>query len=83
MKKDNILNDLFSKSLNLKFEISEKITEIMNGKNTNLTTIDKVKQKIYEKIENMQETIKLLESELEINKNNSINSKDNLLLWKK
>jgi len=80
MKKDNILNDLFSKSLNLKFEISEKITEIMNGKNINLTAIDKVKQKIYEKIENMQETIRLLESELD---NFKYNTKDNLLLWKK
>ena len=78
MKRDNILNDLFSKSLNLKFEISEKIAEIMNGKESNLSAIDKVKQKIFEKIENMQETNKLVE--YEINQNNT---SDDFLLWKK
>ena len=35
-------------------------------------------QKIFEKIENMQETNKLIESEINLN-----NSNENLLLWKK
>ena len=78
MKTDSILNDLFSKSLNLKYEISERITEIMNGKDSNLLVIDKVKQKIYEKIENMQETNKLIESEI-----NESNTNNSFLLWKK
>ena len=78
MKKDNILNDLFSKSLNLKYEISEKITEIMNGRESNSENLDKIKQKIFEKIENLQETNKLLESE-----NTRNNSESNFLLWKK
>ena len=84
MIKDNLINDLYSKCINSKYDINEKITDIMKGSNIT-SALDKVKEKILEKIENLQETLKLLEREISeylINHNNTNNNNQGLL-WKK
>ena len=78
MKKDSIINDLFSKCTNLNYEINEKINDVLKGSNI-LSALDKVKVKISEKIDNLYESIKLLEREIT---DLSITSQSSLL-WKK
>jgi len=78
MKKDSIINDLFSKCTNLNYEINEKINDVWKGSNI-ITALDKIKEKISEKIENLYESMKLLEREIN---ELSITSQSSLL-WKK
>jgi hypothetical protein len=78
MKKDTIINDLFSKSSNLNYEIYEKINDVRKGGNI-FSALDKIKEKIYEKIENLHESLKMLEREI----NDSTLATDKSLIWKK
>lgn len=78
MRKDNIINDLYSKCNNLIYEIQNKITEILSG-STMQSALDKVKEKIGEKIENLYESIKLLDREI----SELADSAQSSLIWKK
>lgn len=78
MKKDGIINDLFSKCTNLNYEINEKINDVRKGSNM-LSALDKIKEKISERIENLHESMKLLEREI----NELTITSQSSLLWKK
>ncbi len=78
MKKDTIINELFSKCTNLNYEINEKINDVRKGSNM-LSALNKIKEKISERIDNLHESIKLLEREI----NELTNTSQTCLLWKK
>jgi predicted nucleic acid-binding Zn-ribbon protein len=78
MKKDSLINDLFSKCTNLNYEINEKINDLRKGSNM-ISALDKIKEKISEKIDNLHESIKLLEREI----NELTITSQSSLLWKK
>jgi hypothetical protein len=72
----SLINDIYSKCLNQNQDISNKIHEIQSGQH-NYTIIDKVRQKIEEKLENHSESVKLGEkiiTEL---------SRDEAMIWSK
>ena len=78
MKKDTLINELFSKCTNLNYEINEKINDVRKGSNM-LSALDKIKEKISERIENLHESMKLLEREI----NELTITSQSSLLWKK
>lgn len=78
MKSDNLINDLFSKCSNLNYDINEKINDVRKGSNM-ISALDKIKEKISEKIENLHESLKLLEGEI----NELPITSQTSLLWKK
>jgi len=78
MKKDSLINDLFSKCTNLNYEINEKINDLRKGSNM-ISALDKIKEKVSEKIDNLHESIKLLEREI----NELTITSQSSLLWKK
>lgn len=78
MKKDTLINELFSKCTNLNYEINEKINDVRKGSNI-LSALDKIKEKILERIENQHESIKLLEREI----NELTITSQTSFLWKK
>jgi hypothetical protein len=55
-----IINELYSKSFKQKQDISDGINEILKGAH-NIGALDKVKQKISEKIENFEECLRMME----------------------
>lgn len=55
-----IINELYSKSFKQKQDISDGINEIMKGTH-NIGALDKVKNKISEKIENFDECLRMME----------------------
>lgn len=78
MKENNlqIVNEFYSKCLNQKQDINDKINEIFNGVHQ-VNIIDKVKTKIVEKMENFGESLRLMERLI-----NDINQSEQII-WKK
>jgi hypothetical protein len=72
----NIINEFYSKCLSQKLDITTKVSEIYNGVH-NMNVIDKVKEKILEKLENYEESLKMSEQIL-----NDMD-KEEKLIWKK
>ena len=55
----SVLNDIYSKCLAQENDISEQISKVINN-TYSIDTIDRVKQKIKESLENYQNSINLL-----------------------
>lgn len=72
----HLINEIYSKCLNQSQDISNSINEILNGLHS-ITTIDKVKQKIIEKLENYEESLRVLDRIF-----NELSTED-LALWKR
>jgi hypothetical protein len=72
----SLINDIYSKCLNQNQDISNKIHEIQSGQHSS-TVIDKIRQKIEEKLENHFESVKLGEKII------SEISREEAILWKK
>jgi hypothetical protein len=62
MKNSNtyLINEIYSKCFKQQQDITDGINEILKGQH-NLGALDKVKFKILEKLENYQETLKMME----------------------
>jgi hypothetical protein len=56
----NIINEIYSKCFKQQQDISDGINEILKGQH-GLGALDKVKFKILEKLENYEETLKMME----------------------
>ena len=74
----SILKEMYSKCLSLENDISKEITKII-GNTFPLNTIDRVKQKIKESLENYNNSIELLNTSIEKEKI----SKEQKDIWKK
>ncbi len=73
-----ILSELYSKCLNQENDIENEITKLINNKYP-FNTIDRIKEKISEKIENFSTSIKNLSISIDIT-NISNNEKE---IWKR
>lgn len=56
----NLINEIYSKCFKQQQDISDGISEIMNGIH-GIGALDKAKIKLLEKLENYEETIKMME----------------------
>ena len=72
----NIINEFHSKCLAQNKEITTNISEIRN-KSHNISALDRVKEKVLERLENYEESLKMSESIL-----NQMGS-DDRLVWKR
>lgn len=63
MSKSNLINEFYSKCLNQKQEIDTKVSEILKGQH-NIAVLDKVKDKVLERLENFEESLILSEQTL-------------------
>jgi hypothetical protein len=73
----NIINEFYSKCYKQKQDITDSINEILKGVH-NLAAIDKVKSNILEKIENFEESVRMMEREV-----NQYIRDDDKFIWKK
>ncbi len=58
-----IVNELYSKCFKQKQDISDGVNDIMKGLH-NIGALDKVKQKILDKLENFEESLRMMEKVL-------------------